>query len=394
MKPDIVPRMVDSSRIFALVVAAGSGTRAGGALPKQYAPIAGKPMLRHCVEALRNHPRIIAVQVVIDPAHHALYDATLGDLSLPAPVAGGVSRADSVWAGLEALAAHSPDYVLVHDAARPFLSAALIDRLLAALAPDTGVVPALPVADTVRRYAAGAWEEVSRDGLFRIQTPQAFSFPALYHLDARFRHDATDEAAAWLAAGKKLAYVEGDPRLQKITTAAELENAIQPATRIATGMGYDVHTLIPAGQAHTICLGGIDIPHAHKLHGHSDADVVIHAVVDAILGALAEGDIGTFFPPSDAQWKGADSAIFLAKACERLAARSGRLMHLDVTLICEAPKIGPHRDAMRQHLAALLDCPLERVSVKATTTERLGFTGREEGIACHAIATLQLPETV
>lgn len=384
--------MSEMPRIFALVVAAGSGVRAGGALPKQYVPVAGKPMLCHSVEALLAHPAIAGVQVVMHPAHRALYDAALaGATNLLPPVAGGASRADSVRAGLAALAVHRPAYVLVHDAARPHLSAAVIDRLLAALQADTGVVPALPVADTVRRLSHGAWTEVPREGLWRIQTPQAFAYAALVEAMAG-AGEPTDEAAAWLAAGHKLAYVEGDARLHKITSAAELEGATMQATRTAIGMGFDVHELMPAGEKHKIRLGGIDIAHDHKLHGHSDADVVLHAIVDALFGALAEGDIGSHFPPSDPQWKGADSTMFLKAAYQRVQARGGRIQHVDVTIICEHPKVGPHREPMRAAIAALLELPLHYVSVKATTTEKLGFTGRSEGIACQAVATIQLPE--
>ena len=383
--------MTPASRIIALVVAAGSGTRAGGETPKQYAPVAGKPMLRHSIERLLAHPAIAGVRVVIHPGHLAHYEAATAGLDLPAPIPGGAERADSVRAGLAAIAADNPDYVLVHDAARPFLSAAVLDRLMAALNPATGVVPVLPVADTVRRFDNGSWQEISRDGLLRIQTPQAFPYRALADAMARIAQP-TDEAAAWLAASHPLAYVEGEAALSKITSAAELRDVMQPATRTATGMGYDVHTLMPAGQAHHIRLGGVDIAHDHKLHGHSDADVVLHAIVDALLGALAEGDIGTYFPPSDPQWKGADSAIFLEAARRKVKARGGVIQHLDITLICEHPKISPHREAIRTHIATLLQLPLNRVSLKATTTERLGFTGREEGIACHAIATLTLPE--
>ena len=383
--------MTPTSRIAALIVAAGSGTRAGGGLPKQYAPVAGKPMLRHSIERLLAHPAIAAVHVVIHPGHIVHYEAAAAGLNLAPPITGGAERADSVRAGLAAIAADAPDYVLVHDAARPFLSSAVLDRLIAALTPATGVVPVLPVADTVRRFTHGSWQEISRDGLLRIQTPQAFPYRLLADAMARAAQP-TDEAAAWLAASHPLAYVEGEAALAKITSAAELRSAMQPATRTATGMGYDVHALMPAGQAHHIRLGGIDIPHDHKLHGHSDADVVLHAIVDALLGALAEGDIGSHFPPSDPQWKGANSSIFLEAARKKVEAREGVIEHLDITLICEHPKISPHREAIRTHIAQLLQLPLNRVSLKATTTEKLGFTGREEGIACHAIATLKLPE--
>lgn len=380
--------MAATPRIFALIVAAGSGVRAGGAVPKQYVPLRGRPMLCHSAEALMAHPAITGVTVVINPAHGDHYKAT--GLALPV-IPGGESRADSVRAGLAAIASEQPDYVLVHDAARPFLSAAVIDRLLGALAPEIGVVPALPIVDTVRRLQNQHWLEVPRDGLLRIQTPQAFPYGKLAAAMAA-AGEPTDEAAAWLAAGHQLAYVEGEARLAKITSAADLEEAMKPATRMAVGMGYDVHALTPAGQQHRIRLGGIDIAHNHKLHGHSDADVVLHAVVDALLGALADGDIGAHFPPSDPQWKGADSARFVEYTRQRVAARGGVISHLDITLICEHPKIGPHRDAMRAHIAGLLQLKLSQVSLKATTTERLGFTGREEGIACQAVATLQLPE--
>lgn len=381
--------MTEKPRIFALIVAAGNGSRAGSAVPKQYNHVGGKPMLRHSTEAFLNHPSIEAVQLVIDPAHRAYYDRAMHGLTLPEPIAGGASRADSVRAGL--VACKNAEYVLVHDAARPYLSASMIDRLVNGLKPDTGVVPALAVADTVRRIEGTQWQEVSRDGLLRIQTPQGFPYTLLVNA-MHAAGEPTDEAAAWLAAGHKLAYVEGEPHLQKITSAAELESAMLPAMRTATGMGYDVHALMPAGQSHHIRLGGIDIEHTHKLHGHSDADVVLHAIVDALLGALSEGDIGTHFPPSNPQWKGANSATFVTYTRDKVAARGGVIEHVDVTIICEHPKIGPHREAMRTHIATLLGIHENRISIKATTTERLGFTGREEGIATHAIATVKLPE--
>jgi 2-C-methyl-D-erythritol 4-phosphate cytidylyltransferase/2-C-methyl-D-erythritol 2,4-cyclodiphosphate synthase len=344
---------------------------------------------------------------VIDPAHHAEYEEAVAGLSLLPPVEGGAERADSVRIGLASLEHKEPAYVLVHDAARPFISSQLITRLIAQLTPTTGAVPALPVADTVRRYMppyaspscelgnnAGQWQDVSRDGLMRIQTPQAFPYGKLVTAMAAVTHP-TDEAAAWLEANGELAYVEGEVRANKITTPTDLEEAMaSTATRTAVGMGFDVHQLMPAGQKHVIRLGGIDIAHDHKLHGHSDADVVLHAIVDALLGALAAGDIGSHFPPSDPQWKGADSALFVKEALRLVNERQGRIAHLDVTVICEHPKIGPHRDAMRQSIAALLELPLERVSLKATTTEKLGFTGREEGIAAQAVATVMLPESL
>jgi 2-C-methyl-D-erythritol 4-phosphate cytidylyltransferase / 2-C-methyl-D-erythritol 2,4-cyclodiphosphate synthase len=378
-------------------------------------------MLRYSVEALALRPAIAAVQVVIHPDHENLYAAAtrgLGAKLLP-PIHGGAERADSVRAGLLALAKHNPDYVLIHDAARPFLSQAIIGSLIIELAPDVAVLPALAIADTVRRFEGGKWLEVSRKALMRMQTPQCFPFDALRAVieggiapyasltpsasgsrealrmpDATITQNPTDEAAIWLAAGRQLKYVEGDEELRKVTTAEDIAWAnhhVAATRRVAIGMGYDVHALMPAGEKHSIRLGGIEIPNAHMLHGHSDADVVLHAVVDALLGSISAGDIGSHFPPNDAKWKGANSAIFIEEARMQVAMRGGMISHLDITIIGEQPKISPHRDAMRAAIASMLHLPLSHVSVKATTTEKLGFTGREEGIACHAIATVSLP---
>jgi 2-C-methyl-D-erythritol 4-phosphate cytidylyltransferase/2-C-methyl-D-erythritol 2,4-cyclodiphosphate synthase len=385
--------MNQQPRIFALVVAAGSGKRAGGTVPKQYAKIGGKPLLRHSLQALKTHPDIAGVQVVIDPLHTEYYAGAACGLDLLPPAHGGAARQDSVRAGLKALAANRPDYVLIHDAARPFLSQAILSRIIGALAPDSAVMPALAVADTVRRLHHERWEEVPRDGLLRIQTPQGFPFAKLLGLMAGDIAQATDDAALWLAAGYPLRYVEGEERLRKVTNAADMqwaEERARGAARIAVGSGFDVHRFADGG---AVILGGIAIPHDKKLEGHSDADVVLHALVDAILGALAEGDIGRHFPPGDPRWKGADSKQFTAEACRRVYARGGRIEHADVTVICEAPKIDPHREAMRQAVASMLGVPLSRVSIKATTTEGLGFTGRGEGIAAQAMVTLALPET-
>ena len=388
--------MNNNSRIFALIVAAGSGVRAGAGTPKQYRTVGGKPMLRHSVQALASHPAIAGVQVVIHPSHADDYTKAVDGMALLPVVHGGAERADSVRAGLAALAPHTPDYVLIHDAARPFLSHAIIDAIIQKLSPDHAVIPALAVVDTVRRLEGNGWSEVSRDGLFRVQTPQAFPFEALKNMAAT-NATPTDEAALWLAAGHQLVYVEGDENLRKVTTVADMawtEEKIRLTCKVRSvvGMGYDVHALVPAGDAGVIRLGGIDIAHSHKLLGHSDADVVLHAVVDALLGALAEGDIGAHFPPSDARWKGADSKVFIEEARSRVAARGGVIQHLDITIIGERPKISPQRDAMRTAIAGMLRLPLTRVSVKATTSEKLGFTGREEGLACQAVATLTLPE--
>lgn len=361
-------------------------------MPKQYQQVVGKPLLRHSVERFLSHPAIDAVRVVIAADHRADYDKAVDGLSLGEPIVGGKERADSVRLGLEALTADAPDYVLVHDAARPFISHDVIDRLLAALQPERAVVPALPVADTVRRYEAGAWQEIPRAGLLRIQTPQAFPFKALFTLHQKTNAPLTDDAALWLEAGHALEYVAGQETLHKVTTAEDiaLANACT-AYRMAVGSGYDVHALVPAGEAGVIRLGGVSIAHTHHLHGHSDADVVLHALVDALLGSIAAGDIGSHFPPSDARWKGANSEIFVAEALRLVQAQGGRLEHVDLTIICEAPKIGPHRETMRTRIAAMLGVPVAYVSVKATTTEQLGFTGRREGIAAQASVTVALP---
>lgn len=387
-----------SLRTVAIIVAAGQGARAGGALAKQYQPIAGKPMLWYSMEALLTHPAIAAVQVVIHPQHGALYQESVALLQkspqtqkLLPPVFGGEQRSDSVRAGMAALGVHTPDRVLIHDAARPFLSHAVIDGILAALTSDVAVVPALALHDTVRRLSDHRWSDVAREGLWRIQTPQAFPFAAFSAVINR-AGNATDDAALWLAAGHQLIYSNGDESLRKVTTATDIAWAEQNIpTRSAVGMGFDVHALVPSGDRGTIRLGGIDIPCEYRLHGHSDADVLLHATVDALLGAIADGDIGQHFPPTDARWKGADSALFVTETLKKLRARGGMIQHLDLTLIGEVPKVSPHREAIRTRVAQLLEMPVAHVSMKATTTERLGFTGREEGIAAQAIATVVVP---
>ena len=388
--------MSPSPRIVALVVAAGTGVRVGGAQPKQYQRVGGKPLLCHSIDALISHPAIHTVQVIIHPDHETLYANAVGTHALP-PIHGGAARADSVRAGLHAFAGLSPDYVLIHDAARPFLSHAVIDRLIGALATDVGVVPSLTVHDTTRRITDGLWSEVSRDGLLRIQTPQAFPYAMLVDAYTKITDAPTDEAAVWLANGNTLRYVDGDKNLRKVTTADDMNWAAStlmkatPPTRTAVGMGFDVHELMPSGNKGVMRIGGIDIQSTHTLHGHSDADVVLHAIVDALLGTIADGDIGQHFPPGDERWKGADSSVFVTETLHKIHARGGIIQHIDLTIICEAPKMSPHRDAMRERIAALLELPLGHVSVKATTTEQLGFTGRGEGIAAQAVATVSLP---
>jgi 2-C-methyl-D-erythritol 4-phosphate cytidylyltransferase/2-C-methyl-D-erythritol 2,4-cyclodiphosphate synthase len=378
----------------ALVVAAGSGSRAGGELPKQYRPLLGRPLLAHALDPLA-HPCIDGVQVVIGAGQEAAYRAAIGDRPLPAPIIGGATRQQSVRNGLAALADRGVGRVLIHDAARPFLPAAVIDRLLGALDTHDGAVPVLRVVDTLARDDGRLGDTVARDGLVRVQTPQAFRLDAIHAAHDAWRGpDATDDAQVARAAGIAVATVAGDPALEKLTYDADFARAEDRlAARLGprTGIGFDVHAFGPGG---SLWLGGIEIAHDRGLVGHSDADVALHALTDAILGALGAGDIGDHFPPGDPEWRGAPSALFLEHAAALVERAGGLIAHVDVTIICEAPRIGPHRAAMREKIASLLRLAPGRVSVKATTTERLGFTGRGEGIAAQAVATLRLPETL
>lgn len=382
-------------RIVALIVAAGSGTRLGGVLPKQYAMLAGKPMIAHSFTAFSSHPMIAQTWVAIGAGQEAMLAQALGPTQSPIrTVTGGATRRESVLAGLAAIAADGgADLVLIHDAARPFLRHEVIDALIAALAHDQGAVPALPVADTLARGIEVLGETVARDGLWRVQTPQAFRFDAILDAHRRWPPDeeATDDAQMLRRFGLSVAMVEGDSMLDKVTypadiAAAEARQAAMLISRSATG--FDVHRL-EAGEE--LWLGGVLIPHDKGLSGHSDADVALHAITDALLGCTGEGDIGTHFPPSDPQWKGAASHKFLTHAAGIIAAKGGVIDFVDLTLICEAPRIGPHRAAMRKRIAELLALAEDQVSIKATTTERLGFTGRGEGIAAQACATVRLP---
>ncbi len=387
----------------ALIVAAGRGTRAAGAagLPKQYATLGGAPMLARTLDALAAHPAVDLVQVVIHPDDHHLYDAATAGASskvLP-PVHGGAMRQQSGLAGLEALAAHGVRRVLIHDAARPFVTPDIIDRVLAALDTDFAVIAADPVADTLKR---GSGDDhiaatVDRNGLWRAQTPQGFDFPTILDLHRRAaaagRSDFTDDAAIAEWSGIPVKLVTGSSRNTKITTAEDLAmaNALlgsSSAMEPRTGTGFDVHRLIEGDH---VWLCGVRIPHNAKLEGHSDADVGLHALTDAVLGAIGDGDIGQHFPPSDMKWKGAASHLFLEDAARRVREKGGRITNVDVTLLCEAPRVGPHRDAMRAAIAKMLGIDISRVGVKATTTEQLGFTGRREGIAAMASAMVMLP---
>ncbi len=375
----------------ALVVGAGEGQRFGGELPKQYHLLAGVAVMRRSLKAFMDHPDVSAVQAVIHPNHHELYDAAVQGLALPVPVDGGATRQGSVLNGLESLNADEPSTVLIHDAARPLVDPGVISRVLAALQTSPGAIPALAVADTLKR-SDGQFVEttVDRQGLWRAQTPQGFHYQNILAAHRQASGDElTDDAAVAERAGLAVAIVEGSEDNVKVTRTGDMVRAerILGAGETRTGLGFDVHRFGPGDH---VMLCGVKVPHEFGLEGHSDADVGLHAVTDALLGAIGEGDIGTHFPPSDPQWKGTESDIFLRHAGDMIAGKGGRISNIDVTLICEQPKIGPHRAAMIKRLAEILSITEHRISIKATTTERLGFTGRGEGIAAQAAATVVL----
>ena len=374
--------------VTALIVAAGTGERLGGGIPKQYRLLGGKPVLRWAVEALVRHPAIRSVRVVVGAGQQALAAAALEGLNVGALVEGGAQRADSVRAGLDAIGG---DAVLVHDAARPFCPSDVIDRLIAPLEFFEGAAPVLPVGDTLARVSDRLDEPVDREGLVRVQTPQAFRLEALRHAYASWSGPPpTDETSVVRGAGMEVAAVAGDPALEKLTTPADFVRAEQwLAGRLVprTGMGFDVHAFAGEGP---VMLGGIAVPHPRGLAGHSDADVVLHAITDALLGAAGLGDIGEHFPPSDPQWKGVSSDRFLAHAAALLRADGAIIDHVDCTVIAEEPKVGPHRSAMRTKIAEIVGVAAGQVSIKATTTEGLGFAGRREGIAAQAVASIRM----
>jgi 2-C-methyl-D-erythritol 4-phosphate cytidylyltransferase / 2-C-methyl-D-erythritol 2,4-cyclodiphosphate synthase len=387
-------RLVDMASVYALVLAAGRGERFGGELPKQYFGLVGGMVLHHAAAAFARHPRITGTLVAIRPQDRALYNQAIAGLRVLPPIAGGASRQDSVRLGLEALAEHHPDRVLIHDGARPFPDSSLIDRIVEALDRAPAAIPCLPLSDTIKRVESGTIRStVDRSQLWRAQTPQGFHFePILVAHRAAAGRDLTDDSAVAETVGLEPLVVEGSQSNIKITTqddliAAERLLAPRPA-ELRVGQGFDVHAFGP-GDKVVIC--GIEIPHAASLVGHSDADVGLHALTDALLGAIAAGDIGLHFPPSDLQWRGAASERFLRHAAGLVAARGGIVVHVDVTIIGEQPRIAPHRAAMRERVAAILGLEIDRVSIKATTTERLGFLGRSEGIASQAVATVRLP---
>jgi 2-C-methyl-D-erythritol 4-phosphate cytidylyltransferase/2-C-methyl-D-erythritol 2,4-cyclodiphosphate synthase len=385
-------------KIAILIVAAGKGERAGTSLPKQYESLAGQPMLRRTVRAFSGYP----VTVVIGPGQDALAAAALEGLALPAPIIGGATRQESVRLGLESLESFfgkegPPDFVLIHDAARPLISPAVTAAVVAALEGGAdGALPMLAAADTLRRKGPdGRWTLVARDNLYRAQTPQGFVYDRILkaHRD-HANEEVTDDVALAELAGMTVAMVEGEEQNLKVTrkedfalVEAMIAQSSSEKSDVRTATGYDVHKFTDGDH---IWLCGLKIPHTQGLEGHSDADVGLHAITDALLGCIGEGDIGTHFPPTDARWRGAASWKFLDHAASLVQARGGVISHVDVTLICERPKVGPHRDAMKAKIAEILQIELSRVSVKATTTEGLGFTGRREGIAAQAIATVRL----
>jgi 2-C-methyl-D-erythritol 4-phosphate cytidylyltransferase / 2-C-methyl-D-erythritol 2,4-cyclodiphosphate synthase len=384
--------------IAAVIVAAGRGHRAGGDLPKQYRHLAGEPVIRPTLAAFLAHPQIAAVQPVIHPDDEKLFDAAAAGLHALPPVHGGATRQASVRAGLEALDGSAPDIVLIHDAARPFLTGDLISRAIIAGKTHGAAVPAVAVADTVKKIDERdmVTETLDRSRLRMVQTPQAFVFGLIVEAHRRAAaaglEDFSDDAALAEWAGHRVNVFAGETANVKLTTDDDFTRAeivrVAALADVRTGNGFDVHAF---GDGDHVMLGGVRIPHARGLTGHSDADVALHALVDAILGALADGDIGMHFPPSDPQWRGAASERFLAFACERVRARSGVIAHLDVTIVCEAPRVAPHRDAIRARIAAIAGIPVTRVAVKATTSEKLGFTGRSEGMVAMATATVRLP---
>jgi 2-C-methyl-D-erythritol 4-phosphate cytidylyltransferase/2-C-methyl-D-erythritol 2,4-cyclodiphosphate synthase len=378
----------------ALVLAGGSGVRFGGDTPKQYLPLGGRAVLRRAAGAFASHGDVDAVRVVIRGDDRALYDAAFAGLDILEPVSGGASRQESARLGLESLDRLDPEFVLIHDGARPFVPATLIDDTIAALADVPAAVPALALGDTLKRADETGMVSgtVDRAGLWRAQTPQGFRYRDIRAAHAAARDaELTDDAAVAEQAGLPVRLVAGSADNIKITTAEDMAGAERRLTAVAglvrVGTGFDVHRF---GAGDHVMLCGVVVPHDRGLEGHSDADVGLHAITDAVLGTISEGDIGSHFPPSDAQWRDADSEVFLRHAAELVARRGGIIDALDVTLICEQPRIGPHREAMRRRIADIAGVAPSAVSVKASTTEGLGFTGRGEGIAAQAVATVRL----
>jgi 2-C-methyl-D-erythritol 4-phosphate cytidylyltransferase / 2-C-methyl-D-erythritol 2,4-cyclodiphosphate synthase len=384
----------------ALILAAGSGSRAGGDVPKQYQPLGGKAVLRHTLATFSAHPMVAEVRAVISPADESLYQEAARGLRLGSPVAGGETRQESGRRGLEALSEVKPRLVLIHDAARPFTSPALISSVIQALDKHEGAVPAMPMAETLKRASRGVVvETIDRAGIWAAQTPQGFRYELIRDAHERAAMSGlanfTDDAAIGEWAGMEIAVVPGEGQNFKLTTAEDMRLAEGRFVRddrrcldIRIGQGFDVHAFEPGNR---VVLCGVHIPHSMKLKGHSDADVAMHALTDALLGSIGEADIGTHFPPTDPQWENAESATFLRHAVRLIERRGGFIAHIDLTIVCEAPRIAPHIDAMKNSLARLLGLVPERIAIKATTSEGLGFTGRGEGLVAFAIATVRLP---
>lgn len=383
--------MAGDTKIAVILVAAGSGQRVGGAKPKQYHMLAGKPLLVHALDTFLAHDAITHIQPVIADEHAELWVEATPHRQTLAPVAGGDTRQESVRAGLKALKPHAPDYVLIHDAARPFFTPSLINRMLEAVAKHEAVIPSLPLADTIKRVeGARVSETLERTALVAVQTPQAFAYEKIVAAhDAQKGHALTDDAAVMEAIGEAVFHIAGEAKNRKITTPEDMLWARQQFNAsMRIGQGFDVHKLVPSDATMRLC--GVDIKSDVACEGHSDADVGLHALVDAMLGAVAAGDIGQHFPPSDAQWKGCDSTHFVSHAQTLVEKAGGVITHVDLTIIGEKPKVSPHRDAMREKIAELLSLRLSQVSVKATTTEKLGFAGRGEGIAAQCVATVEV----
>ena len=379
------------SKSVALIVAAGRGHRFGGEMPKQYTQLDGAPVLRHTVMAFLSQPKIDHVRVVIHPDDMGLYEAATEGLGLKTPIFGGEERQDSVRLGLQQIADDAPDFVLIHDGARPYISADVISRVLDALGSAAGAIPTLPLTDTIKRVIDGkivATED--RFELWRAQTPQGFRYSDILNAHLKLTGQSlTDDAAICEAVGLTVVRVDGDDKNVKITTLSDIQASdngeIFKETR--SGIGFDVHRFADGDH---VVLCGVKIAHTHSLEGHSDADVALHALTDALLGAVGEDDIGHFFPPSDEQWRGVASDQFVSHAVKLIDSKGGRIVNVDITMMCEAPRVGPYRLLMRERVATILKISPSRVNVKATTTEKLGFTGRGEGIAAQAIANVEI----
>ncbi len=378
-------------KTVALIVAAGRGHRFGGEIPKQYIQLDGVPVLRHAVMAFLNHPQIHDARVVIHPNDLTLYELATVGLGLESPIYGGDLRQDSVRLGLQQIANDAPDFVLIHDGARPFIHSDVIKRVLEALGSASGAIPALPLTDTIKRVVNGKIIGTeNRSQLWRAQTPQGFRYNDILSAHLKLEgQDLSDDAAICETAGFVVERVDGDEKNIKITTPIDIQSPANKRTTMETrtGSGFDVHRFTDGDQ---VVLCGVTVPYTQSLEGHSDADVGLHALTDALLGAIGEGDIGCFFPPTDEQWRGMGSDKFVAHAVKLINSKGGRIVNVDITLICEAPKLGQHREQMRDRVAGILGIKPFRVNVSATTTEKLGFTGRGEGIASQATANIEV----